>query len=153
MNGEIKRLYRSRTDRMLFGVCGGLGEYFNIDPTLFRALFLLLVLSNGIGIFLYLFLTIIIPNKPVGSATKEGKGSVEEAAKDMEKKAGEIAEEMKQGAEAGTGKRNILGFVVVFFGLILLAGQFYPNYLRWLTGEVVGAILIVLVGIYLIVKK
>jgi phage shock protein C len=57
----MKKLKRSRKNRMLAGVCGGLGEHFNIDPTLVRIGFVLLGLSSGFGIVLYIILAIIIP--------------------------------------------------------------------------------------------
>ena len=59
-----KRLYRSRESRMLCGVCGGIAEYFNIDPTLIRLLFVLFGLS-GSGILAYIIAAIIIPDRPV----------------------------------------------------------------------------------------
>lgn len=59
-----KRLYRSRENRMLCGVCGGIAEYFNIDPTLIRLLFVLFGLS-GSGILGYIIAAIIIPDSPV----------------------------------------------------------------------------------------
>lgn len=55
-----KRLYRSRKNKMLAGVCGGIGEYFNIDPTLVR----LLTVLSGIGIVAYIICAIIIPEEP-----------------------------------------------------------------------------------------
>ncbi len=58
-----KRLYRSRDNRMLGGVCGGLAEYFNIDPTLVRLAFLLLFLAAGSGPLLYLVMWIIVPEE------------------------------------------------------------------------------------------
>lgn len=61
MNG--KKLYRSRTSRMLCGVCGGIGEYLNIDPTLVRLLAVLLGCS-GTGILVYIIAAIIIPDDP-----------------------------------------------------------------------------------------
>jgi len=59
-----KRLYRSRESRMLCGVCGAIAEYFNIDPTLIRLLFVLFGLS-GSGILAYIIAAIIIPDSPV----------------------------------------------------------------------------------------
>lgn len=59
-----KRLYRSKDSRMLCGVCGGIAEYFNIDPTLIRLLFVLFGLS-GSGILVYIIAAIIIPDSPM----------------------------------------------------------------------------------------
>lgn len=61
---QDKRLYRSRNSRMLCGVCGGIAEYFNIDPTLIRLLFVLFGLS-GSGILAYIIAAIIIPDSPI----------------------------------------------------------------------------------------
>lgn len=57
----LKKIYRSRNDRVIFGVCGGLGEYFKIDATIFRIIFLLLFICGATGLILYLLLAIIIP--------------------------------------------------------------------------------------------
>lgn len=56
-----KRLYRSRKNRVLAGVCGGLGEYFNIDPVIIRLIWAVLVLVWGVGILAYLLAWLIIP--------------------------------------------------------------------------------------------
>jgi len=64
MSGEVKRLYRSRSKRWLAGVCGGLGTYFDLDPTLIRVLFILFALAVGGGILAYLILWLIIPLEP-----------------------------------------------------------------------------------------
>lgn len=66
----MKKLYLSGTDRKIGGVCGGLGEYFEKDPTLFRVLMILITLvSFGMGIIAYLLMWAIIPRKPKGSET------------------------------------------------------------------------------------
>lgn len=56
-----KRLHRSRTEKMIGGVCGGLAEYFGIDPTIVRAVWVLITLMAGVGILLYLILWIVMP--------------------------------------------------------------------------------------------
>ncbi|MBS5284443.1 MAG: PspC domain-containing protein [Clostridiales bacterium] len=57
----MKTLHRSSTNRVFCGVCGGLGEYFNVDPTLIRLLWIILICSFGTGIVAYLIAAIIIP--------------------------------------------------------------------------------------------
>ncbi|MDY5987174.1 PspC domain-containing protein [Sporofaciens sp. SGI.106] len=61
---EQKRLYRSRNQRMVCGVCGGIAEYFNIDPTLIRLAWVLFALSAGSGILAYIIAAIVIPDEP-----------------------------------------------------------------------------------------
>ena len=56
-----RKLVRSQTDSMLAGVCGGLGEYLNVDPTLVRLFFVILALTGGHGVLLYLILCVIMP--------------------------------------------------------------------------------------------
>lgn len=64
MSNEYKRLYRSRDDRMIAGVCGGIAEYFSIDPTLVRLLFVFGALGTVSGLFwAYLIMMIIVPEK------------------------------------------------------------------------------------------
>jgi phage shock protein C len=58
---DEKRLTRSTTERMIAGVAGGLGEYFNMDPTLVRLIFVLLALAGGPGLLLYLILWVVVP--------------------------------------------------------------------------------------------
>ena len=59
----MKRLYRSAKSKILGGVCGGIGDYLNVDPTIIRLLWILFAFS-GIGILLYFIAWIIIPRNP-----------------------------------------------------------------------------------------
>lgn len=61
---EPKRLYRSNKDRVIGGVCGGLGNYFNLDPVLVRVLWVVMFFAAGIGFLAYILSWIIIPNEP-----------------------------------------------------------------------------------------
>ncbi len=61
----VRRLYRSRTERMIAGVCGGFAEYANTDPTVVRALFILLaVFTGGAALLAYPILWVIVPEEP-----------------------------------------------------------------------------------------
>ena len=63
---EAKKLYRSRIDRMVGGVCGGLGKYFGVDATLIRLIAVLLMVLTGIipGVIAYLIMMVIVPLEP-----------------------------------------------------------------------------------------
>ncbi len=63
MSEDVKHLTRSQDDRWLGGVCGGLAQYFGIDSTVVRVIFILLALFIGGGILIYLILWIIIPQE------------------------------------------------------------------------------------------
>ena len=59
-----RKLYRSKSNRQVAGVCGGLAEYFNLDPTLIRVLFIILAVLGGSGVIIYLAMWIIVPQQP-----------------------------------------------------------------------------------------
>lgn len=61
---ETKRVYRSRKEKMLGGVCGGISEYFNVDPVLVRILSVALLLISGFTLLAYILGWIIIPIEP-----------------------------------------------------------------------------------------
>jgi phage shock protein C len=60
-----RKLYRSRNERMIAGVCGGLAEYYNVDPTWVRLAFILFFFLGGCAMFIYLIMWLIIPQAPV----------------------------------------------------------------------------------------
>jgi phage shock protein C len=73
MEGIMKRLYLSNTERKIAGVCGGLAEFFNVDPSIVRVLFILLVVfSFGFGILAYLAMWAVIPRKPEVESRGDG---------------------------------------------------------------------------------
>ncbi|MBW6470726.1 MAG: PspC domain-containing protein [Methanosarcinaceae archaeon] len=59
-----KRLYRSKNNSMIAGVCGGMGEYLDMDPTFIRLLWILFILAGGSGILAYIIAWIVIPQHP-----------------------------------------------------------------------------------------
>lgn len=62
-NDMRKKLYKSQTDRKIFGVCGGLAEYFGIDPTIIRLIWALLVFCAGTGLLAYIIAALVLPNE------------------------------------------------------------------------------------------
>ncbi|MCP4581032.1 MAG: PspC domain-containing protein [candidate division Zixibacteria bacterium] len=66
-----KKLYRSLDDRKIAGICGGLGEYFDIDPTIVRLLWVSMVLAVGTGILAYILAWIIVPEEPIATVVEE----------------------------------------------------------------------------------
>ncbi len=66
MMARTKKLYRSRSNKMLLGLCGGIGDYFNIDPTIVRIAFVVLeFLTAGLLIIAYLIIGLIVPKEPL----------------------------------------------------------------------------------------
>ena len=66
-----KKLYRSRDDQMVAGVCAGIAEYLGIDPTIVRVIAVLLALGNGAGILLYIILAVVMPEAPALPGPRE----------------------------------------------------------------------------------
>ncbi len=75
MSSEPKRLYRSRDERMISGVCGGIAKYFNVDPTVIRLLFVIFAFAGGPGLLAYIVLAIVVPEEPVGERTSSAPSS------------------------------------------------------------------------------
>ena len=82
-----KKLYRSSSDKIIAGVCGGLGKYFEVDSTLVRILFILFCLMGGSGVILYIALIIVMPKEPTLLST------IKEEAKEIFK---EVVDEIKK---------------------------------------------------------
>lgn len=132
MPDEAKKLYRSSTDRILAGVCGGLANYFKIDPIIIRGAFVLLALADGVGVVLYVVLALIVPNEPTGySSTVANQPIIRRISSEQ--------------------ARNYLGIGIILVGLIALAQQFFPY--RWLDWGLLWPSAVIIFGIYLLSRK
>ncbi len=68
MSTQSKQLFRSRKERMIAGVCGGLGDYLNIDPTVVRLIFVFGAFATGTALFwAYLIMMVVVPEEPLAS--------------------------------------------------------------------------------------
>lgn len=105
--GERPPLRRSRTDRIVGGVAGGIARYFGIDPILIRLGFILLTIAGGSGVLIYLIAWVIIPEEEEG-AERERAGPAMDAAT----------------------TRLLLGGALIAIGGILLASRFIPYFSR-----------------------
>ena len=125
-----KKLYRSVTDKMLGGVCGGLAEYFDIDPVIVRLIFVLAVIFGGSGILAYIILWIIIPQKPYfitpfnqTQANPSGENPEEE------KKSENNQFNMNVKFEKSSSNKSIYaGAFLILLGGIFLLDNFVPHF-------------------------
>ena len=67
-----KKLYRSQREKMVAGVCGGLGDYLDLDPTLIRIIWVVITLMGGAGLLAYLIMWIVVPLEPEAGASFTG---------------------------------------------------------------------------------
>lgn len=121
-----KRLYRSYTDKMLGGVCGGLGEYFDIDPVIIRVLFVVAVLFGGGGILAYIILWIVIPQKPftIPKANQESKTDSETSGENRNDNSFRqyVVEKRRM------NKNSLAGIILIFLGVLFLLDNFVPRF-------------------------
>lgn len=124
---EIKKLYRSRQDRYLGGVAGGLAEYLNLDPNLIRIFFLIFTFVGGIGLILYLVALFIIPENPNQS---------EKERKHLEK-----------------DSTFLLAVILILFGILLLTRELglFDYFSFWkIPWTIVWAIFLICIGLFLV---
>lgn len=150
-----RRLHRSRKDRMLCGVLGGLAEYFNIDSALVRVLFVLIVMvTGGAGIIAYIVMAIIFPLEGTPATTPHSE-AIRQNVEDMRQTAQEIAGSLKAGLDRDEVKKPArrrglaVGLVLIFLGVVFLLYNF--GWLHWLKWSGAGGILLIAIGIILIV--
>jgi phage shock protein C len=155
---RMERLYRSSTQRMIAGVCGGLGEYFNIDPTLVRIVYILVTVATGVllGIVLYVVLWLIVPNE--ASAGKTLRESMRENVDEMANSAREIGNEVQATLRRTPGdeKRRIepaalAGLLLVLIGVLFLLGNL--NLLGWLHWSRLWPLIIIVIGLLLLLRR
>ena len=119
-----RRLYRSNREKVLAGVCGGLGEYFSVDPVWFRIGFVVLAIGGGSGVLIYLVMWLIVQPRPDGySPPPTAKGQI-----------------------TGTA---VIGIVLVFVGTIALVNTVAPwlGQYFWPITFVVGGLALVMGGL------
>lgn len=152
-----KTLYRSQADRILAGVCGGLAEYFEVDSTIIRLLFVLFMAMGGSGVLVYFFLWLIMPKAGGEGAVIDGQ-RVKEFASEIKEKANDFREEFKKEKPAeivvvkDRRHRGLFGWVLVVLGAILLANNFMPF---WMRAHLVNywPLLLVFLGVAIIVGR
>ena len=153
-----KRLYRSRSDRMIWGVCGGLAKYFDIEPTIIRIIAVLLIFANGLGILAYIILAIVVPLE--GSRATEPKETVQENVEEMKQTATELGREIRStfAGEAGNAEevakvrhrgRNLLGIILIVIGVLFLLGSF--DLFWWFRWGYLWPLILVAIGVLIIV--
>ncbi len=125
-----KKLYRSREQKMLAGVCGGIAEYFNIDVTIIRLIWAVIALS-GTGVLIYIIAAIVIPERPYGEQQ-------------------DYVSYVDVSEPGDKGKLiSILGIVLIIVGIVALIGGLFPVLWRTLRHGFWPSIIII-IGVALI---
>ncbi|MFA6198405.1 MAG: PspC domain-containing protein [Patescibacteria group bacterium] len=145
MTDTPKKLRRSRQDRVIAGVCGGLAEYLAIDSTIVRIVFALLtVIPNGVGLLAYIILAIVVPEEPVIETAASDGGH--DSAGYVRVTNGRV--ETSENTSWLSQRRNIIGLVIIVLGVASLMKATIPS-LIW-ADHVFWPMMVILIGIYLI---
>lgn len=160
MESEPKKLYRSRKQKVVAGVCGGLGEYFEIDPILFRLAFIVLTVIDGVGILAYIVFALVVPKSPVGEEEmrkeheyhEEFKKKVKEHAESFKEDMKGFAEKVRDGRPPRSrARRSLIGIILILIGLAAWAPTVLPIY--WFHWGVLWPFILILIGIFIILRR
>jgi phage shock protein C len=171
-----KRIYKSSTDKMIDGVCGGIAEYFEVDPVLIRVVAVISIFFGGAGIIAYIIAAIIMPRKedviknsnketvyertnsqasaasatsPSDSASSTSDKIPGVSAEDQEKWDKYNSEKEVKTTKTSKDFRILLGLCLIGFGAFFFLRQF----VYWLNFSFVIAVVLIVMGIYLIIKR
>ncbi|MBA1334471.1 MAG: Stress-responsive transcriptional regulator [Firmicutes bacterium] len=145
-----KRLYRSNDNKVIGGVCGGIAEYFDIDPTLVRLLWVLLTFSVGIGVIAYIVCAIVIPERPSsGIKYKDIESGDEVPASARMYENFDSQDNTQDTAQRGEDKsRTFLGIILIALGGFLL----FKRWFFWIDFGKLWPAILILGGIYVIFR-
>ena len=146
------RLYRSRTDRFLGGVCGGIGKYLGFDPTIIRLIFLVLLFTQGFGFLIYIILWLLLPVE--GGAETSG-GNVGDRLEAGMKNVGEDIRTVSQTPHPQAGLWFGLGLIVL--GVVLFAERVGEMLglgwlTQWINWSTLWPVLLIVLGVALILR-
>lgn len=155
------RLHRNRYDRIGFGVCSGLGDYFAIDPTLVRLAFVLITLAGGAGVLAYIILAMVMPEG--GSEPLAGRDGLRRNLQQLRTTTGAMAsgrhtnpDEPFSSAPVGRvssqRRTNEFGaFILIAFGLVFLLGNL--GWMRWFSWSYFWPVILIVFGLTALLQR
>ncbi len=163
-----KRVRKSRQDKMLFGVAGGLAEYFNVDPVLVRLAFVLSIFAGGVGIIAYVVLAIIMPQgestaahpadvvkenlHTIGQEAAEAAHRVEDAVRGAPPASEGVESPQTPTQQPQTTRdRSGLGIILIILGAILLLANL--GAFRWFPWGIFWPAALILAGLAIIIGR
>ncbi len=161
-----RRLYRSKTDCIIAGVAGGLADYFEIDVTIVRLLWVIAVFLGGSGILAYLAAWLIIPPAPDSPLERRepgvepiGPGADQGGTAEQDHASGQgLASEQSYSSEPGRAeahnhnrysaeyRRRTFGWILIVIGILFLVRNYWP----WVDMDLFWPVILVLIGVVLI---
>jgi phage shock protein C len=144
---KTKKLYRSESDRMLAGVAGGLADYFEIDSTIVRLIFITLSLIGGSGLLAYFILWVVVPSK--SSAKKTDTDTVSENINEIKEKAKSLT---KHTSVKNSSSPSLVGLIFIIIGIYFLLNNFGIN-LRFIRTDLLWPVIFIILGLSIITRK
>lgn len=150
---EGRRLTRSTKNRMIAGVCGGIGEYLGIDPMWVRLVFVLVALGRGFGLGLYLILWIILPREDMetAAATEATIRTGADEIADTARHAGSEVRGLWQDNPRQVGL--VVGGALIILGVLTLLETLQISWLWWFRWDTLWPVLLIAGGLVLIFRR
>lgn len=143
------RLERSRTNRVVGGVCGGVGEYLQIDALFVRVAFVILTFPLGIGLLIYIFLLFFMPNP--GEPAPFVRPSVDATTAADDPAAIPSAVRVTPAPADVERRRDALGILLVAVGAMFLLGE--AGFFRFLDWRYIWPIVVIALGVFMLVAR
>jgi len=147
----MKQLLRSKKNSKIGGVCGGLGEYFEIDPTVVRLLFIFLALVSGSGLLIYILLWIFIPSEE--REYTESAQTVYREAEEGEARVHDISEAPENNRRFTSPTGLFLGIALIAVGALFLLRNLGFEWFYWLKLRTFWPLLLIGLGAALLLRK
>ena len=133
-----KQLFRSKINRKVSGVCGGIAEYFDIDPVIIRVIFVVTTLCWGFGLLIYIILWIVVPSAPMNIESV-----YEKKTQDTQEKRFENTSSSENRSHKG---RTIGGILLILLGVLILM----DNISAFLSFSTYWPVLLIVIGILIL---
>ncbi|VVB89174.1 PspC domain protein [uncultured archaeon] len=148
------RIFKSKTDSIIDGVCGGLAEYFGIDSLIVRLVFVALFFIGGIGLILYIVLMIIMPNADKSDLSP--KETIQDNVQNITERVKEAGEGLgtafsKDNEEKHSKHAGWLGIFLILIGIIFLLDNF--NMISWIKKDLLWPLIIIFIGLWLLIRR
>ena len=165
--GPLRRLVRSRHERMVAGVCGGLGRYFDTDPVIWRLGFVLVTLMGGAGLLAYIILAIVLPEEGRDEAAR---ATLEEHAEDLANAGQQLGDELTASGQRlredlrgwsdyrspeDTARRQrsrqLGGMILIGLGALFLLGNM--GIFAWVSWDKLWPAVLIVIGLALLLRQ
>lgn len=142
-------LYRSERNRVLAGVAGGLGEYFDIDPTIIRIIFILMTVFGGSGLIVYLVLWLIIP--PSSRLSQDSRDTIRANIEDMKLTTRTFAHSISRPGDGRQTSKFWWAIIIVIVGFFFLMNNF--GLLEPLPFDKLWPVILIIFGLAILLRK